>query len=173
MQITAIKIADGVLASNVTNNAADMRYVTYSDVVTPASSNKISPAAVNATRLTMGEMMNDLGTIIMHPKVYTDALNQENITFVQPSKLPFKIAMFSGCQVIVSEDATVVSGANSPKYRSYMFGAGSLQKEMHFPEVPVETFRDPNKGNGGGVETLYNRRHVLIHPLGFRFRPTW
>lgn len=181
MQITAIKIADGVLADNVANDSADMRYTVYSDVASPAAANKISPAVVNRARFSMGEMMDDVGTIVMHSKVYTDALDQEAISFVQPSQLPFKIAMFAGCQVIVSDDCTVTAGTNSPKYRSYMFGAGSWQKEVHYPEVAVETFRNPEKGNGGGVETLYNRRHVLIHPLGFRFTsasvagksPTW
>lgn len=180
-QITVIKMLDGVLADNVANDSADMRYLIYSDIVTPLAANKISPAAVNRARLTMGEMMNGLGTIIMHSKVYTDALDQENITFIRPSQLPFQIAMFAGCQVIVSDDCTTVSGSNSPKYRSYLFGPAALQKEMHFPEVAVETFRDPNKGNGGGVETLHNRRHVLLHPNGFRFTsssvaaksPTW
>lgn len=181
MQITTVKMLDGVLASNVANNSADMRYLVYSDVASPAAANKISPSAVNRARGTMGEMMDQIGTIIMHSKVYLDALDQENITFIRPSQLPFEIAMFAGCQVVVSDDCTVTAGVNSPKYRSYLMAAGSLQKEVHFPEVAVETFRNPDKGNGGGVETLYNRRHALIHPLGFRFTsasvagksPTW
>jgi hypothetical protein len=169
MQITAIKVCDGILADNVANDAADMRYLIYSDIASPAAANKISPAAVNRTRVTMGEMMNDLGVIVMHSKVYTDALDQEAITFIPPSKLPFQIAMFAGMQVVVSDDCTVVAGVNSPKYRSYMFGPAALHKEVHYPEVAVETFRNPDKGNGGGVETLHNRRHALIHANGFRF----
>lgn len=169
MQLAAIKMLDGVAAANVASNAGDMRYLTYSDVASPTSANKISPAAVNRARGTMGEMMDQLGTIVMHSKVYMDALDQEQISFVQPSHLPFKIGMFAGCQVVVSDDCTVTAGTNSPKYRSYMLGAGSLQKEVHFPEVAVETFRNPDKGNGGGVETLYNRRHVLLHTNGVRF----
>lgn len=180
-QLTCFKMLDGVLADNVANDSADMRYLVYSDVASPTASNKISPAAVNRTRFTMGEMMDELGTIVMHSKVYVDALDQEAISFVQPSNLPFKIAMFAGMQVVVTDDATVTSGTNSPKYRSYLFGPGALQKEIHFPETAVETFRNPEKGNGGGVETLHNRRHALFHPQGFRFTsasvagksPTW
>jgi hypothetical protein len=180
-QITAVKILDGVLANNVASFSGDMRYLVYSDVASPAAANKMSPAAVNRARLTLGEMMDDLSTMIVHSKVYTDMLDQEQISFIRPSQLPFAIPMFAGCEVIVSDDCTVVAGTNSPKYRSYMLGGGSLQKEIHFPEVAVETFRDPNKGNGGGVETLFNRRHALIHPNGFRFTsasvagksPTW
>lgn len=181
MQITVIKVLDGVLADNVANDSADMRYLVYSDIATPLAANKISSAAVNRARVTMGEMLNELGVIVMHSKVYVDALDQEAISFIQPSKYPFQIAMFAGMQVVVSDDITTVAGANSPKYRSYLFGTGALQKEMHFPEVAVETHRKPEAGNGGGVETLHNRRHAMIHPNGFRFTsasvagksPTW
>jgi len=169
MQLTVIKCLDGVRADNVANDAGDMRYTVYSDIATPLAANKISPAAVNRARYTMGEMMNGVGTIIMHSKVYTDALDQEAISFVQPHALPFKIEMFAGCQVIVSDDVTVTSGTNSPMYRSYLIGPGALQQETHFPERAVATFFDEGKGNGAGIETLYNRRHVLIHPQGFRF----
>lgn len=168
-QITLVKMLDGVLADNVANDSADMRYLIYSDIVTPLAANKISPAAVNRVRATMGEFMDELSIIIMHSKVYTDALDQEAISFVQPDKLPFKISMFAGCAVIVSDDCTVVSGTNSPKYRSYLFGPGAIGYTTHFPETAVESFRNPEKGNGAGVETLHNRRHVLIHPKGFRF----
>lgn len=180
-QLTLVQMLNGILADNVANDSADMRYLIYSDIVTPLAANKISPAAVNRARLTMGEFLDELSVIIMHSKVYGDALDQENITFVQPSKLPFKIAMFAGMQVIISDDATVVAGANSPKYRSYLFGPNALAYAMHYPETAVETFRNPEKGNGAGVETLHNRRHVMFHPQGFRFTsasvagksPTW
>lgn len=182
-QLYLIKALDGVLADNVANDSSDMLYSVYSDIATPLAANKISYAAQNAARLTMGEMMDDLGTIVMHSKVYGDALNQEAITFVQPSKYPFKIAMFGGMEVVVSDDCTKVAGANSPKYRAYLFGPGALAHIMAFPsDVPaVETFWEPEKANGGGVETLHTRRNLLVHPKGFRFTsssvagrsPTW
>ena len=170
-QIAAVKVLDGVLADNVANDSADMRYVTYSDVVSGSitSAMRISPAAVTAVRLTMGEMMNDLDTIIMHSKVYGDALNQEAITFVQPSGLPFSIPKFAGMNVVVSDQCTVTAGTNSPKYRAYIVGSGSMYMGEHYPEMAVETYREPRKGRGGGVTSLFTRRHVLIHPKGFRF----
>lgn len=178
-----IKTLDGVLADNVANDSADMRYSVYSDIASPLAANKISPAALTAARLTMGEMLDELGTIVMHSKVYGDALNQEAITFVQPSNLPFMIPKFAGMDVVISDDCTVVSGTNSPKYRSYLFGMGAIAYTMQFPtDIPaIETDWEPEKGNGGGVETLHTRRNFLVHPKGFRFTsssvagksPTW
>lgn len=182
-QIYAIKALDGVLADNVANDAGDMRYNVYSDVAAGSitAAMKISPAAVTAARLTMGEMMDQMGTIVMHSKVYGDALNQEAITFVQPSKLPYMIPKFAGMDVIVSDDCTLVAGTNSPKYRNYILGQGALAFTEHYPERAVEPYREPQKGNGGGVTSLYTRRHALVHPRGFRFTsssvtgksPTW
>lgn len=182
-QLYIIKVLDGVLADNVANDSADMRYSVYSDIATPLAANKISPAALTAVRLTMGEFMDDLGTIVMHSKVFGDALNQEAISFVQPSHLPFKIAQFAGMQVIVSDDVTVVSGTNSPKYRSYVFGQGAIAYTQQAPtDTPaIETKWEPGLANGGGFEVLHTRRNMLFHPRGFQFTsssvaaksPTW
>lgn len=180
-QITLIKALDGILADNVANDAADMRYTIYSDIASPLAANKISPAAVNRARFTMGHSMDELTTLVMHSKVYTDALDQENITFVQPDKLPFKISMFSGVMVMVTDDCTTVAGANSPKYRTYMFGKNAVCYDSHLPEDSVEAWRFPERGNGGGQDVLHNRRHELMHPYGFQFTaasmagksPTW
>jgi hypothetical protein len=180
-QIYAVKTMDGIRADNVANDSSDMLYSVYSDITTPLAANKISPAAVTAARLTMGEMMDDVGTIVMHSKVYGDALNQEAITFVQPSNLPFSIPVFCGMQVIKSDDCTVVAGSNTPLYRSYILGQGALAQAEHYPEMSVETDRKPAAGNGAGVTTLFNRRHMLMHVKGFSFTsssvagrsPTW
>lgn len=180
-QTYLIKAMDGVLADNVANDSADMRYSVYSDIASPAAANKISPAAVTGVRLTMGEMMDDISTIVMHSKVYGDALNQEQITFVQPSHLPFKIPKFAGMDVVVSDDCTVVSGTNSPKYRNYVLGAGALTWIEHMPDMATETEREASQGNGGGVSILHSRRHGLVHVNGMSFisgsvagkSPTW
>jgi hypothetical protein len=168
-QIALIKSLDGLVADNIANDASDMHFSVYSDIATPLAANKISPGALTSSRLTAGEFLDGMGTIVMHSKVFGDALNQEAITFVQPSALPFMTYKFAGMDVIISDDATKVNGTNSPKYRSYLFGPGALAYTVHFPETSVEFFRNPEKGNGGGVNTLHNRRHVLMHPKGFQF----
>lgn len=169
MITTIIKSFDGLITDNIDNDASDMVYDIYSDIATPLAANKISPAAVNRARFTMGEMMNDLTAIVMHSKVYTDALDQEAIDFVQPSHLPFVIPKFAGATVIVSDDVTVTSGANTPMYRSILFGPGAIAHTVHLPEDAVETEREPRAGDGGGQDILHNRRHVLVHPRGFAF----
>lgn len=182
-QTTIIKVLDGILAKDVATYSSDMLYSTYSDVVAGSitAAMKISVAGVTGARLTFGEMMNDAGTIVCHSKVYGDMLNQEAITFVQPSKLPFKIPTYAGMNVVVSDQCTVVTGTNSPKYRNYILGDGAIIMDELLPEMAQEWYREPLKGTGGGVESLISRRHALFHPKGWQFTsssvagksPTW
>lgn len=172
-QDAIVKVLDGVAADNIANDAGDMRYTVYSDIATPLAANKISPTAVNSARVTMGEMMSGLDTIIMHSKVYVDALNQENISFVQPSNLPFSIPVFNGMKVAVCDACSISTGfTNTPRYRSYIVGPGVVALAEHMPEMALEPYREPRKGRGGGVTSLFSRRHALIHPKGFRFTST-
>ena len=182
-QTTIIKVLDGILAKDVATYSSDMLYSTYSDVAAGSitSAMRISPAGITGARLTFGEMLNDAGTIVVHSKVYGDMLNQEAITFVQPHALPFKIPTYAGMNVVVSDQCTVVTGTNSPKYRSYILGDGALYHMERLPDMAQEIYREPLKGTGGGVTSLISRRHALFHPKGWQFTsssvagksPTW
>lgn len=181
-QTTIIKVLDGIRADNAANDSSDMRYSVYSDIATPLAANKISPAAITRARLTMGEMMNEIGTIVMHSKVYGDALDQEAISFVQPSNLPYQIPRFAGMNVVVSDSCTLSTGySNTPMYRSYILGAGALAWDEEMPANAVEIHREPMQGNFGGTTTLITRRNRLFHVKGYSFisgsvagkSPTW
>lgn len=159
----------GVLADNVANDASDMLYSAYSDVASPGAANKISPAAINRARLTLGDHLNEVTAMSVHSKVYGDMLDQEAIDFVQPSGLKFKIPTFAGITVLVSDYMPVASGSNSDKYTCYLYGRGAFGFEEHFPDMAVEVERKQSTGKGGGETILHNRRHVLLHPIGFDF----
>ena len=182
-QTTIIKVLDGILAKDVATYSSDMLYSTYSDVAAGSitAAMRMSVAGITGARLTFGEMLNDAGTIVCHSKVYGDMLNQEAITFVQPHALPFQIPTYAGMNVVVSDQCTVVTGTNSPKYRSYILGDGAIVQDEMLPDMAQEWYREPLKGNGGGVESLISRRHALFHPKGWQFTsssvagksPTW
>ena len=50
-----------------------------------------------------------------------------------------------------------------------LFGEGAIGYGMGTPAVPVEVDRDPAKGVGSGLETLWERNTWLIHPSGYNF----
>lgn len=171
-----IATAEGVVADNVANDSGDMVYSVYSDVASPAASNRISYAAINKARLTMGENLDDLRVIAMHTFVYASLLDDEQIEFKKPSEAPFEVPYFAGMAVIHSESMPVTTGTNSDRYDCYLFASGAF---MHIDEVPnrptiygnegTEITRDPDIGDGGGADYLTTRRFELIHPAGMDF----
>ena len=180
-QTTVIKILDGILAKDVATYSSDMLFSTYSDVASPTAAQKMSVAGVTGARLTMGEMLDGMQTMVVHSKVFGDLINQEAISFVQPSTLKFMIPTYAGMNLVVSDQATVVAGTNSPKYRSYILGEGAIYHMERLPDLAQEVYREPLKGRGAGVQSLISRREALFHPKGWQFTsssvaglsPTW
>ena len=59
------------------------------------------------------------------------------------------------------------------KYLSILWGQNAIafgQDEVAFADGEVD--REPSRGNGQGVDTLWSRRKWLIHPFGFKFLST-
>jgi hypothetical protein len=52
-----------------------------------------------------------------------------------------------------------------------IFGPGALGYAEAQPEGEdgLEYERAPDRGNGGGAETLWTRRNFVVHPLGYSF----
>jgi hypothetical protein len=67
---------------------------------------------------------------------------------------------------IVKDDGvrTETSGGDT-LYWTYLLGPGVIGFGESPPNVPVETFRYPDQGNGAGVEVLWTRRQFAMHPL--------
>src|SRR5690606_28352456 len=90
------------------------------------------------------------------------------------------IATYKGLRVIVDDSMPILSGSGTTAvYLSVLFGGGAFGfggVEGHafafgegIPKTPVEMERVAAAGNGGGMETLWQRKTWAIHPLGF----TW
>ena len=56
-------------------------------------------------------------------------------------------------------------------YKRQIFGPGAIGFAEETPpgEDGLEYDRAPDRGNGGGTETLWTRRNFVVHPLGFSF----
>lgn len=165
----------GVFADNLANDADDMSYRIYSDVV-PGSitaANRISGAAVRRARVTMGDYMDEFAAIAVHSAVYVNMADNDEIDFIKPSDAT-EIATFQGMEVIVDDRMPVTNGVNSPSYTCYLFGRGAFAftDGAGADLVAFETDREPAVGNGGGQDTVHTRRHALLHPRGVKFTST-
>lgn len=172
LQAAFIATMTGVFADNaaapdgsehvVDDMTNDVSGASYSAGVTDFSTGAFLDAAI-----TMGDSMEDLGMVMVHSIVYNRMLKAQLIDFIQDSinGQAIQIPTFLGRTVIVDDSMP----SNAGVYESWLFGAGAIRLGMGSPKVPTETKRNPDSGNGGGSDVLYNRTEWIIHPRGYRF----
>lgn len=168
-----IASCQGVFADNAANDTSDMIYSVYEDETAAnlTDANRLSPAAVNRARLTMGDMLNEIVAIAIHSDVYGSMLDGDVIDFERDSSAPFGIGRYMGLEVIVDDELPITVGTNSSKYTSYLFGRGAfaMMDAAVDAEWAFERDRKPGSGNGGGQTIVHTRRKMLLHPRGFDF----
>lgn len=165
-----IATANGVLASNVTNNSGDM----VIDVAAEATGSQTSDTKFNRdvfteAVFTMGDMAGELGAIVVHSAVHKQMVKNEDIVYIPDSQGSLSIPTYMGLRVIVDDGATVVAGTTSGfKYTSMIFGAGAFGYGEGSPYKPVATERQELEGKGAGVEYVGERKTWILHPFGFK-----
>jgi len=157
------------------NRAATDAYHTADDMVIDVSATLgfDAGAFIDATA-TMGDALagpgsTQLGTIAVHSFVYTQMRKQQLIDFVRDADNNTLIATYQGYRIVQDDSMTVVGTGSSRKFISIIFGQGAIGYGEGSPTVPLEYYRSPERGNGGGVETLWSRKTWLLHPLGYSF----
>jgi len=123
-----------------------------------------APAFIDAA-VTMGDSMGDLSMVAVHSIVYARMQKNNLIDYIPDATGQVNIPTFLGRTVIVDDNITSSSGV----FHTWLFGAGAVRVGMGSPKVPTETKRDPDSGNGGGSEILYNRVEWAMHPAGHRY----
>lgn len=166
-QRRAIATVLGIYNDNVAANNSDM-------VVDAGGI--IDSAAIIRAKATMGDYTGQLGglsVIAMHSAVHTELsiLNQIDYTPIA-DQIP-EFGRFQGMRVVLDDGMPVITGTPN-KYLSVIFGPGALGYAEETPAGldGLEYERAPDRGNGGGAETLWSRRNFVIHPLGFSFLGT-
>jgi hypothetical protein len=143
----------------------DISGASFVDGVTTFSAEAFIDAAT-----TMGDSMEALSVVFMHSIVYAKALKNNLIQFLPPSanNLGYRIPTFLNRQVVVDDSLPFAGGIAE----TWIFGSNSIRMGVGMPKVPTEIDRDAAAGNGGGMETLYNRRELIIHPVGYAYAGT-
>lgn len=165
-----IAMSQGILADNIANDSADMVKDVATDAAgAPVAGELFSRANFTAAAFTLGDAFENTGVIAVHSVVYKRMVDNDDIDFIADSQGKMTIPTFLGKRVIVDDGMPAVAGTNRIKYTSVLFGAGAFGHGNGSPLVPVETKRDADQGNGGGVDTLFSRKTWLTHPFGFAF----
>lgn len=187
-QRRTIATLEGVLADNVANDGSDMvndiSGATNADV---GSTTLFSRAAFTGAAFTSGDRFDDYNAVAVHSVVYKRMVDNDDIEFVPDSQGQLTIPTFMGRRVIVDDGLpfTPAGGAagtdTAPEYTSILFASGAIGFGEGTARTPVEVDREAAQGNGGGIETLWERKQWIVHPFGFQFTsatvtgqsPTW
>lgn len=124
------------------------------------------------TQLTMGDAFGEIGGYVMHSTVFA-ALVKEGIAAVATTPdVGRLVRTLNGLPVIVNDTATTVTYGAANHRLTVALGAGAFAYGMALPPYDLEYEREPARGNGGGAETLWTRRNMIVHPLGYSFTST-
>lgn len=164
-QRRAIATTVGIYNDNVASNGGDM-------VVDAGGT--INAAAIIRAKATMGDYSGQLGglsVIAMHSAVQTELQILNLIDFTPLADQIPEFGRFQGMRVVVDDSMPVIGSGADRKYLSVIFGPGAMgyAEEQPAGEDGLEYERAPDRGNGGGTETLWTRRNFVIHPLGYSF----
>jgi hypothetical protein len=167
-QRRAIATTIGIYNDNVASNGGDM-------VVDAGGT--INAAAIIRAKATMGDYSGQLGglsVIAMHSAVQTELQILNLIDFTPIADQIPEFGRFQGMRVVVDDSMPVIGEGAEARYLSVIFGPGALGFAEETPpgEDGLEYERAPDRGNGGGTETLWSRRNFVIHPLGYSFSGT-
>jgi len=172
-QTYLVKTLTGLFADNTANDSSDMvNDIATDDSSATTSSELISAEAVIDTAYTMGDNASVLKTLIVHPTVMKRLKKLNLIDFIPDSDGRIAFERYLGYLVIEDDGVYTTTGTNRTDYWSYLIGPGALGFAEVPAGTPVEVERDPEKGNGMGVETIYTRRQFVMHPYGIKWTDT-
>lgn len=161
----------GVMADNIANDDGDMvEDISIAAGNSATAANLFSRTAFTGAAFTLGDMFEGVSAIAVHSVVYKRMVDNDDIEYSPDSQGQLTIPRFMGRLVIVDDQMPVVPGAtNGFVYTSILMGPGVLGYGEGSPLVPVEVDRKADAANGGGVETLWERKSWLLHPFGTSF----
>lgn len=134
-----------------------------------------APAATGITfeglidaQLTAGDAFGEIAGYVMSSAAFGTLVKQGLATVARTPDTNVLIRQFNGLPVIVNDTALTLNG----KPAVALLGRGAFAYGMANPRVPLEYEREAARGNGGGAETLWTRRNMIVHPLGYDFTST-
>lgn len=173
-QRRVISCLDGVLADNIANDSGDMvNSVASESIAGQTAATRFSRTNFTSAAFTLGDAFENTGIVAMHSVIYKQAVDNDDIDFIPDSQGNLTIPTYLGKRVVLDDGMTVTAGTTDGfKYTTILFGAGAIGYGEGMARVPVEVEREAAQGNGGGIETLWNRKSWIVHPFGTQFTST-
>ncbi len=174
MERRLISTCVGVMADNIANDNGDM----VIDISANAGDDGVFGADtfIDAA-YSAGDQADGFTAIAVHSSIESRMLKNDDID--ETSEGGIRVKRYKG-RVVVVDDNLPVSGVGAGRvYTSILFGSGAIGfagVEGHafalgegVPQVAAEVDRTPLAGNGGGMESIIERKTWMLHPFGFEW----
>lgn len=132
-------------------------------MVAPAAT--IDMLGIIAALETMGDAYDEIGAFVMNSSAWFDLVRQGIATQQRNPQSGVTDKFVDGKPAIVNDAA--LGTAAAPVIAAV--GRGAFAYGIANGRVPEEYERQASRGNGGGADTLWTRRNMVLHPLGFTF----
>lgn len=119
-------------------------------------------------QLTMGDAFGGIGGYVMNSAAFGTLVKEKLAQSNFDAERGLLVRTLNGLPVIVNDTAMTLNS----KPVVALIGQGAFAYGMANPRVPLEYEREAARGNGGGAETLWTRRNMIVHPLGYDFTST-
>ncbi|MDQ7776293.1 major capsid protein [Paracoccus aminovorans] len=119
-------------------------------------------------QMTMGDAFGGIGGYVMNSAAFGVLVKEKLAQANFDAERNLLVRTLNGLPVIVNDTAMTLNG--SPVVA--LIGQGAFAYGMGNPKVPLAYEREEARGNGGGAETLWTRRNMIVHPIGFSFTST-
>ena len=172
LQRRLVATLHGVFNDNVASNAGDM-VIDISGVA--GAGGLINGSSAIAAEYTMGDAVGGFTGMAVHSLAAKALAQADLIEYEKDSDGKVITQRYQGKTLII-DDNMPFDGTN---VISALLGGGSIgfgAEDGHsfalgegVPRTPVEIERNPRAGNGGGEETLWERKTWLLHPFGFKW----
>jgi hypothetical protein len=166
-----VAMAVGLMAANLANDGGDM---VEDQSAVSFDGNMVIDAAYQ-----LGENVNNLKAMAVHSNIMAKMVKNNDIEYVKDSEGNLTIPTYKGLLVIVTNSLPVTGAGADRVYTTIIYGNGAFgwgnADGSNFavgegiPKVPAAMTRSEETGNGGGMETIWERKTWMMHPFGF----TW
>ena len=117
-------------------------------------------------QLSLGDNFGTIAGMVMDSRTFARAVKEKIAESSMDRDTNILTRTLNGLPVIVSDRA--MRAANGDSIIA-LLGRNAFAYGIANPKVPLAYEREEARGNGGGAETLWTRRNMVLHPMGYSF----
>lgn len=168
LSLTGVGVLKGAAAA--AEAAASSTYLNDISAASSAAGTQFSVDAAIDTLALLEENMDQSSVVVMHPKIYAQALKEGGAVTIANTQNPAMSAIntFLDRRVVISKDLPRAAAASSGfDYDTYFISSDFIRYGAAPHKNPVAFSRDESRADGDGVETISTRVNWCVHPKGF------